>query len=128
MKAAVSGLTLLSAILFASAAAAQVAGPWRVSGAISDRRFSLDCRFEPHGAAFGGVCTEIASGDPKAQLGKAHVLTQGLVVGQQVRWSYPASYLLAKFEISFAGTLAGDQIAGTVSASGRTGEFTAVKK
>lgn len=126
MKAVLARLALMSAILVASPAAAQVAGPWTVSGDVGGRPFVVNCRFESHGAEFGGVCVDASVADAKA--GKAHTLTKGTVSGGQVRWTYPATFMLAKFDVNFVGALAGDRIAGTVSASGRNGAFTAVRK
>jgi hypothetical protein len=128
MKVAWTGLILAPALMLASPAAAQATGAWRVSGAISGTAFALDCRFEPQGADFGGVCVEAATGDPKVHAGKSHTLTKGAVAGRQVSWTYPASFLMARFDVNFTGTLDGDHMAGTVTASGRKGEFTAVRK
>jgi hypothetical protein len=129
MKAVLPGLVLTSVMLLAAPATAQMAGPWKVSGDIAGRAFVVDCRFEPRGAEFGGVCVEAASGDPKlVHAGKSHPVTKATVSGEQVSWSYPASFMLAKFDVSFSGALAGDRIAGKVSAAGRTGAFTAVRK
>lgn len=128
MKAVLPGLVLTSMMVLASPAAAQVAGPWKVSGDVAGRSFVMDCQFEPRGADFGGVCVEASGGDTKVQAGRSHTLTKGTASGGQVRWTYPASFMLAKFDVSFAGTLAGDRIAGTVSASGRKGAFTATRK
>ena len=127
MKTALSALAFSLVALVASGAAAQVAGAWQVTGKIADNPFALDCRFEPHGAQFGGVCVEAASGD-KVKPGKAHTLSKGEVAGGQVRWAYPANFGLLKFEVSFDGALRGDRITGVTSASGRKGEFTAVRK
>lgn len=127
-KAALSGLALLPVLALASPAAAQVAGAWRVSGRIGDTPFAVDCRFDPRGAGFGGVCVDASTGDPKAHPGKTHTLTRGAVAGRQVSWTYPASFMLVKFDVNFVGMLDGDHIAGAVSASGRKGEFTAVRK
>lgn len=127
-KAGLSGLALLSGLVLASPAGAQVAGAWRVTGTLADRAFAIDCRFEPKGAQFGGVCVDAATGEAGAKAGKSHALSEGAVAGSQVRWTYPASFLLAKFDVRYTGKLEGDRITGTVSASGRKGEFTAVRK
>jgi hypothetical protein len=124
-----AALTLAALALLATpAAAAGVAGPWRVTGQIADRPFVLDCRFEPRGEAFGGVCVEVSSGDSRGQAGKSHTVTNGVVTGGQARWSYPVSVMLAKVDVAFSGALDGDRIAGSVTAAGRKGAFTATHK
>lgn len=128
MKSVLPGLALMSATLLAWPAQAQVAGAWRVSGDIAGNAFVVDCRFEPHGADFGGVCVEAATGDAKVHAGRSHTLTKGQAADGQVSWTYPASFMLAKFDVSFTGTLAGDRMSGTVTATGRKGAFTAVRK
>jgi hypothetical protein len=128
MRHAPSVFICLASTFLATAAAAQVAGDWRVSGQLGDRPFAVDCHFEPRGAQVGGVCVDASTGDPKAQVGKAHVLTRGSASGRQVQWTYPASFLLARFDVNFSGMLEGDQISGTVAAAGRKGEFKAVRK
>ena len=128
MKSALACCTALAALMLASTASAQVAGSWHVTGTVGGTSFAVDCQFDPEGAAFGGACADGATGAPKAYAGKTHKLSKGAVAGRQVQWTYPASFLLAKFDVNFAGTLHGDQIAGTVSAAGRKGDFKAVKK
>lgn len=129
MRLPPSALLILAALALATpAAAAEVAGPWRVTGDVAGRAFAVDCRFEPHGGAFGGVCVDAATGEAKAQAGKPHPLTKGAVTGSQVRWTYQASFLLAKFDVSYDGVLEGDRITGTLVAGGRKGSFTAVRK
>lgn len=129
MKSLTAALTLASLALLATpAAAAGVAGAWRVNGQVADKPFVLDCRFEPRGEGFGGVCVELSSGDPRGQAGKSHTVANGAAAGGQVRWSYPVSVLLAKIDIAFSGALDGDHMAGAVTAAGRKGAFTAVRK
>jgi len=53
-----SSLVLVSMLLGAAPAAAQVAGNWHVNGKIDDKAFVLDCRFDPNDSGFGGVCIE----------------------------------------------------------------------
>ena len=121
-------LTLVSLALLATPAAAGVEGAWRVTGQVADKPFLLDCRFQPRGEAFSGVCVEVSAGDPHGQAGKSHTVTDGMVAGGKVRWSYPVSVMLAKIDIAFAGSLDGDHMAGAVTAAGRKGAFTAVRK
>lgn len=110
------------------AAAAAVGGTWRVTGQVSDRPFTLDCRFEPKGAGFGGVCVEVAGGDSHVQAGKSHTVTDGAVAGSKVSWSYPVSVMMMKLNIAFTGALDGDRMSGAVTTAGRKGAFTAVRK
>jgi hypothetical protein len=129
MKSLTAALALLPLALAASpAAAAGVVGNWRVSGAISDRPFTLDCRFEPRGAGFGGVCVEVGGGDAHVQPGKAHPVDDGALSGSKVSWSYPVSVMMMKLDIAFAGALDADRMAGAVTTAGRKGAFTAVRK
>lgn len=118
--------TLLA--LAASPAAAQVAGAWAVSGKIGDTPFTVDCRFEPRGAAFGGACIDASAGVSGVKPGKVHPLKTGSADGRQVRWVYEASFLMARFDVTYSGTLDADRMAGAVTAAGRKGEFTAIRK
>lgn len=128
MKSLPAALTLASLVLLATPATASVGGSWRVNGQVADKPFVLDCRFEPRGEAFAGVCVEVSAGDPRAQAGKSHTVANGVVSGAQVRWSYPVSVLLAKIDIAFAGSIEGDHMSGVVTAAGRKGAFTAARK
>jgi hypothetical protein len=124
-----AALALVSTALLASpAAAAGVGGNWRVTGAVSDRPFTLDCRFEPRGAGFGGACVEVAGGDSHVQPGKSHTVTDGAVAGSKVSWSYPVSVMMMKLDIGFTGSLDGDRMSGAVATAGRKGAFSAVRK
>jgi hypothetical protein len=129
MKSLTAALALLSIASAASpAAAAGVGGSWRVAGTVSDRPFALDCHFEPRRAGFGGVCVEVAGGDPHVQPGRSHAVNDGAVTGSNVSWSYPVSIMLMKLEIAFTGTLEADRMSGTVTTAGRKGAFTAMRK
>jgi hypothetical protein len=128
MKTVLSALMLSAALPPAAPAAADVAGAWRVVGRIGGTAFSLDCRFEPHGAALGGVCVEASVADTRIHGGQTHVLTVGAIDGNKVRWGYPASFAIMKFNVSFEGTLDGDRIVGAAAAAGRKGDFTATRK
>jgi hypothetical protein len=120
--------SLVSALLLASPAAAQVAGNWHVNGKIDDNAFVLDCRFDATDSGFGGVCVEAPGGSSGTHPGKQHILTKGSVSGNQIGWSYPTSFIFMSFSVNFAGTLSDDGITGTVTASGHSGPFTAVRK
>jgi hypothetical protein len=111
-------LPLLTTLLVAGPAAAQVAGDWKVSGQINGKAFTADCRFTSAAAGFGGVCVDAANG-------KKHVLSAGSIAGSQVQFRYPASYMMMTFDVVFTGTLKGAAMNGTVSAKGRQGVFTA---
>jgi len=120
MKALPSGLVLYF-VLLASPAAAQVAGPWHVTGSVSGHDFALDCQFTPPSTTPGGICVE-------TKTGKRHILTKFSVNGAQVMWSYKASYMMFNFDVNYAGTLTGNNMAGTVTASGHDGNFTATRQ
>jgi hypothetical protein len=113
-------LALLLCLLFASPAAAQLVGAWHVTGQIAGNAFTVDCQFTPDAAGFGGVCVDAANG-------KWHVLSRGSVSGSQVQWSYPASYMMMGFSVTYTGTLSGGSMTGTVTAAGRKGNFTAAR-
>lgn len=118
---------LVLALLAAAPAAAQVAGNWHVNGKIDDKVFALDCQFDPNGSGFGGVCVEVPVGGNATHAGKRHVLTKGSIAGDQIGWTYQASFMLMKFNLDFAGTMNGGSITGTATASGHSGPFTATR-
>jgi hypothetical protein len=120
-------LALLSFLLPAAPACADVFGLWRVQGTLSGVAFVLDCHFIPQATGFGGTCTGAPNGDPK-YAGKIYTLKQGFFTGTHVTWGYPSHYLFVSFEVSYLGTLAGDHITGTVTAAGRQGDFTASRE
>lgn len=128
MKAFLPGLVLSWVLALALPAAAQVAGAWFVSGKVAGTPFASDCRFEDQGGGFGGVCVDSAVGNPRGKPGTVHKLTKGEILGGQVLWAYPASFLLATFSVEFTGVLAGDHITGVITAFGRKGDFTATRK
>lgn len=103
-------------------AMAQVAGTWRVKGDISGRAFMVYCRFDNQGGQLGGLCTEI---DKNGRPGRQHILSQGTVRGSEIRWTYPGKVMMMSIDIDFAGTRDGAAMAGTVTAKGREGAFTA---
>lgn len=122
-------IALLCAMTAMTAVPAQadVVGNWRVSGDIAGRAFIVDCRFVPNGHDFGGTCIDAATGD-KSVSGKTHVLSKGTTAGTAVRWSYPTKVFFLSIDINFAGTISGNRIAGTVSAKGNQGTFTAIRQ
>ena len=128
MKFFISSLMLAAMLLAAAPAAAQIAGDWHVNGKIDDRMFVLNCQFQPNDSGFGGICVEAPGGSAGTHAGKQHILTKGSVAGNQIGWSYPTSFMLMSFNVNFAGTMAGDSITGTVTASGHSGPFTATRK
>jgi hypothetical protein len=121
-------IVALLALAASPAAAAGVAGAWLVKGSVSDRPFTLDCRFEPKGAGFGGVCVEVAGGDSHVQPGKSHAVADGAVAGSKVSWSYPVKVMMMKLDIAFTGALEGDRMSGAVTTAGRKGAFTATRR
>jgi len=127
MKAFLSSLTLLSALLLASPAMAGIFGLWRVQGKLSGVAFVLDCHFIPEDPGIGGTCTGAPNGDPK-YAGKVYKLKQGAAEGNQVSWSYPSHFMFLDFQVVYKGTLGGGQMSGTVTAAGRKGDFTATRE
>ncbi len=112
-------LGAIPVLLFATQASAEVAGAWRVEGAISGRTFQLDCRFE--GA--GGTCVDVASGGKRS-----HRVTSLAATGDQVAWSFATKVMLMNVTMNFSGRASGDRMNGSVRAAGRTGSFTAVRR
>jgi|SRR5579871_2956635 len=99
-------------------------GRWHVAGSVSGHDFTLDCRFVPAGAGFGGTCTEVDPGN-MGHPGKVRVLTRGTIADDRLTWAYPVSVMFMHFDMTFEGTLANSRITGTASASGRKGSFSA---
>ncbi len=112
----------------ASAATADIAGPWTVVGKVSAFAFTLDCDFKPDGARLSGVCTDASTNTAKVKAGESHVLTAGSLRGEAVTWTYRSSFLLSKFDVTYRGTLAGNRMTGSIDAQGHRGTFTATKR
>ena len=115
-------------ILAASPAAAQGMSQWHLTGEISGESFVVDCRFEPQAHQLGGVCIDTASSYAANKAGKPHVLTRGASDGNRLSWSYDAKVMFFSVGIDFTGVITGDRMTGTITAAGRKGGFTAVRK
>lgn len=125
MKPALIAAALLAATP-AMAADASVAGPWRVSGAVSGFKFELRCVFQQAGERLTGTCTDLATNNAKAPPKSApHPMTRGSVAGGKVSWTYQSSFLLNKFDVTYSGALNGNTMSGAIQAGGRPGAFTA---
>lgn len=113
----------------ANTAGVDTAGGWHVTGDVAGHPFALDCRFDPGTPHFGGACTDRStSADAPVKAGKVYALSAGQVSGNAVSWSYPVKVFLMSMTITYAGTVAGDHMAGTVSIAGKSGKFTALRK
>lgn len=118
-----------AAMFFAPVSAmAEVAGTWHLTGDIDGKAFAVDCSFAPTGSQIGGQCVDVSTGQAKAKPGKVHKLTRGSIQGNEVRWTYPTKVLVMSVDIDFAGSIAGDHMSGTITAKGRQGRFSAVRK
>ena len=107
------------ALLISSAAVqAESANSWRVNGAISGRTFVLDCRLEQG----SGTCVDANPG------GKANPLASLTVSGDRTSWSFRTRHLFISITLAFNGRITGDRMSGTMSAAGRSGTFTAVRR
>lgn len=106
------------ALVFAAPAQAQTSNLWHVNGSISGRTFVLDCRLD-QGA---GLCTDASKG------GKSHPLTSLAVTGNQARWSFKTRVAFISVRLAFDGRIQGDRMSGAMSAAGRSGAFTAVRR
>jgi hypothetical protein len=120
---------VLLAACAATAAAAQetAAGHWLVSGRVSGKDFTLDCRFQQAGQSLSGACVDGDTHDARVKGGRSHTLTRSHVGGGQVTWTYQSSFGLIHFDANYAGVLKGDHISGQISALGQSGPFTAVR-
>ena len=128
MKAVVAQrLLTLAVALAASAASAQVSGPWHVTGKVASLAFTLDCDFKPDGDKLGGVCVDASTNTAKVKAGKSHVLTAGSVHGGVVTWTYRSNFMLSKFDVTYKGTVTGSKMSGTIDAQGHDGVFTATR-
>ncbi|MFA7603165.1 MAG: hypothetical protein WCY29_09170 [Novosphingobium sp.] len=113
------------ALLAADAAAnaqpvnTQSVDSWRVDGAISGRKFALDCRFEQA----AGVCV-----DAESRGKRSHPLLSLSSSASQKRWSFKTRVALLSITLAFDGRVDGDRMSGVVTAAGRTGSFTAVRR
>ena len=105
-------------LMLGSAVQADAPGAWRVNGAISGRTFTLDCRL----IQGSGLCTDASAG------GKSQPLTSLSEAGNRVNWSFKTRVAFLSITLAFAGQVAGDRMSGTMSAAGRSGTFTAVRR
>lgn len=128
MNARYLGLLAGPLLLLPSAAMAEVAGVWRVTGNIEGKTFAVDCTFEPRGPQLGGQCVDLATGEAKAKPGKVHKLSKGSARGNEVRWTYPTKVMMMSIDIDFAGSIEGDRMSGAITAKGRQGRFSAIRK
>lgn len=109
-------------------AMAQTAGRWHVTGDIDGKAFAVDCDFEARGNGLGGQCVDRSTGDTNAKPGKVHRLTKGSIQGREVKWTYQTKVMMMSVDIDFAGTVQEEHMAGTITAKGRRGRFSAVRK
>jgi len=120
---------LLAAALFAAAAsgarAADVSGPWLVSGKVASFSFTLRCAFQQAGEELTGACVDASTSDPNVKGGRSHPLTAGRVAGDQVSFTYGSSFLFTKFDVTYDGVVQGPRMSGQIKVQGRTGAFTA---
>lgn len=114
--------------LCSTSAMAQVGDTWHVTGQISGNVVALNCRFLPRGSQLEGSCTDVSDSNGKARAGKVYKLTQGSLSGKQIQWAYKAHIVLMSFDVVYSGVVEGNRISGIVTAAGRKGNFTAVKR
>jgi hypothetical protein len=119
--AIIAMLALLGAPAVAAAADDPVAGAWKVNGHVDGKDFVVTCRFERHGEGVGGACFDGGTN-------LKHPLISGAVAGDQVKWTYQSHWTLVKFDVLYAGKVAGGAMRGTVGAAGHNGTFTATKE
>jgi len=114
------GTTLIALALLpmATAVQADAGNTWRVNGGISGRTFVLDCKL----VQGTGSCVDAAPG------GKAKPLTSLSTSGDRASWSFQTRHLFINITLAFSGRITGDRMSGTISAAGRSGTFTAVRR
>ena len=116
-----AAIAAMSVPALASAADDPVAGAWKVNGHVDGKDFVVTCHFERRGDGFGGACFDGGTN-------LKHPLISGVLSGDQIKWTYQSHFLLAKFDVLYAGKLTGGAMRGTVSAAGHVGSFTAAKE
>ncbi len=128
MKTTLMCIAAASMAMVAAPALAQVEGTWHVAGKVSAFAFTLNCDFKPDGARLAGVCVDASTSDPKIKGGRSHTITAGAIDGDKVSWTYPSSFLLSKFDVTFDGVRTGDRMSGQIHVPGHDGAFTATKQ
>jgi hypothetical protein len=116
-----AAILALAAPGLARAADDPVSGAWVVHGKVDSFAFILNCAFERHGDRLGGVCLDDGTN-------KRHPLTSGAITGDRVTFTYQSNYLLTKFDVAFAGVLAGGRMSGSIHVPGHAGTFTATRR
>jgi hypothetical protein len=111
-------LIAIALLTFSAASQAESGNSWRVNGAISGRTFVLDCRLEQG----TGACTDVSAG------AKAKPLASLSTAGDRTSWSIRTRHLFMSITLAFNGRVSGDRMSGTMSAAGRSGTFTAVRR
>jgi opacity protein-like surface antigen len=121
--------SILAAVFAVAAAsgaeAADVSGPWLVSGKVASFSFTLRCAFQQAGEQLTGACVDASTSDPNVKGGRSHPLTAGRVAGDRVSFTYGSSFLFTKFDVTYDGTVQGPRMSGEIAVQGRTGAFTA---
>ena len=112
------GIAALALVAIGSGAQAETASLWRVNGAVSGRTFTLDCQL----VRGGGTCTDATPG------GKTHPLASFADANGQVNWSFKTRVALISVTLAFSGRVSGDRMNGTMTAAGRSGTFTAMRR
>ena|ERR1700722_8691206 len=97
------------------------AGAWKVNGRVDGKDFVVSCHFERRGDGLGGACFDGGTN-------LKHPLISGAVTGEQVKWTYQSHWGLIKFDVLYAGKLAGGSMRGTVGTAGHVGSFTATRE
>ena len=105
--------------LAAPAFQADGAGLWIVDGNIEDHAFTLYCTFAQDGEKLTGACRD------NTATGKAHPLTSGSLVGDQVAFTYQSNFLVLRVNAAFEGRITGSTMSGKATAAGWAGTFTA---
>ena len=118
MKVLMLAATLALA-LAAPVSAADGAGLWIVDGNIENHTFTLYCTFAQDGETLTGACRDDTA------TGKAHPLTSGRLVGDQVAFTYQSNFLVLPVHAAFEGRISGSTMAGKATAVGWVGTFTA---
>jgi hypothetical protein len=126
-----SALYLLALAALGAAGYSSAAEPpqsWHVAGKVESFSFTLNCDLRPAGMVLGGVCVDAATSDPTIKGGRSHTITRGRIDGDTVSWTYPSSFLLSQFDVTFNGTRRGKRMIGVIHVQGHDGAFTATRQ
>lgn len=113
-------LGALALLLTAQAAAADVAGNWKIEGDIGGMPVSITCQLAAQDAKLSGVCRNDEVGD---------LPVTGETTADSASWTYNVNFQGQQFTVSYNGKLTSPtQLKGDIAVGGApTGSFTGTK-